>query len=305
MRCTPSPVAAIVNPVAGPVASRVSRSDAAALLARVCASAGLSFEVACTERAGHAGELAAGFQGRGFSPIIAWGGDGTVNEVGSALAFQDNALGIVPRGSGNGLARALGISLDPGRAVETAVCGVDRTIDVGQLGGRLFLNLAGIGFDAAVAAAFGQLKGRGLRRYVRATLSTVVGYTPQDYRVTGDTGAELFHGPALLVELANGTQFGNGVTIAPHARLDDGRLDVVIVAPRGAARAMWGARRLFTGTIDRDPGVHMTTARRVTIDASHPMCFHVDGEVVQGGTTLEGVLRPAALRVRTPAPTAG
>ena len=301
MSRTRSPVAAIINPVAGPVASRAGRAEAAALLERVCAAASLPCEVAFTERVGHAGELATSFHGRAFSPIIAWGGDGTVNEVGSALAFQNSVLGIVPAGSGNGLARELGLSLDPIHAVDTAVRGVDRAIDVGELGGHLFLNLAGIGLDASVAFAFSQLEGRGLRRYARATLSTVFGYTQQVYRLTSDTEPDIFNGRALLVEFANGTQFGNGATIAPRARLDDGLLDVVIVAPRGAGRALWGARRLFNGTIERDPGVQTITARRVTIDAPLPMRFHVDGEVVEGGTTLDAVLHPAALRVRTPA----
>jgi len=95
-------------------------------------------------------------------------------------------------------------------------------------------------------------------------------------------------------------EFGNSAMIAPRARLDDGLLDLVIVAPRGALRALWGARRLFNGTIDHDPGVQTTTVSRVTIEAQRPMCFHVDGEVVQGGTSLEARTHPAALRVRTP-----
>lgn len=300
MRRSSSPVAAIVNPVSGPTRARAGRTGAEALLRRVCASSQLSCEVAFTERAGHARELAADFLGRGFSPIIAWGGDGTVNEVGSALAFRDSALGVVPAGSGNGLARELGISLDPICAVETAVLGTDRTIDIGELGGRVFLNLAGIGLDAAIASAFGFLEGRGLPRYVRATMSTVLGYTPEVYQVSTDTQPDAFGGAALMVELANGTQFGNGATIAPRARLDDGLLDLVIVAPRGACRALWGARRLFNGTIDGDAGVQTMTARRVTIESPQPMCFHVDGEVVEGGATLGAVLHPAALRVRTP-----
>jgi YegS/Rv2252/BmrU family lipid kinase len=300
MRRSSSPVAAIINPVAGPIGDRAGRAEGEALLRDMCASAQLSCEVAFTERAGHARDLASDFLGRGFSPIIAWGGDGTVNEVGSALAFQDSALAIVPAGSGNGLARELGISLDPRRAVETAVRGTDRTIDVGELGGRSFLNLAGIGLDAAVAFAFGQLEGRGLRRYVRATMSTVLRYTPEVYQVATETQPDAFDGAALLVELANGTQFGNGATIAPRARLDDGLLDVVIVAPRGAWRALWGARRLFNGTMDRDPGVQTMTARRITIAGQRPMRFHVDGEGVEGGATLDAVLHPAALRVRIP-----
>ena len=260
----------------------------------------MSCEVAFTERPGHAGELAADFHHRGFSPIIAWGGDGTVNEVASALAFRDGVMAIVPTGSGNGLSRELGISLDPPRALETAVRGLERVIDLGELGGRLFVNLAGIGLDAAVASAFSQLPGRGLRRYVHATLSTVFRYTSDIYRIGTDAQTDLFEGRALIVELANGTQFGNNAMIAPHARLDDGLLDLVIVAPRGALRALWGVRRLFDGTIDHDPGVQTTTVSRVTIEAQRPMRFHVDGEVVQGGTSLEARTHPAALRVRTP-----
>ncbi len=300
MSRSPPPVAAIINPHAGPPANRVRGRESTDLVERACASAAVTCEVAFTERVGHARELAADFHARGFSPIIAWGGDGTVNEIASALAFRDGVMAIVPAGSGNGLSRELGISPDPARALETAVRGLDRIIDIGELGGRLFVNLAGIGLDAAVASAFNQLVGRGLRRYVRATVSTVFRYTPEVYRVMTDTDTDLFEGRALIVELANGTQFGNGATIAPRARLDDGVLDVVIVAPRGACRALWGARRLFSGTIDQDPGVKTTTASRVTIEAQRPMCFHVDGEVVSGGTTLVGALHPAALRVRTP-----
>ena len=300
MSRSPAPAVAIINPVAGPAARRAGRAESAALVQRVCTSAAMSCEVAFTERPGHAGELAAGFHRRGFSPIIAWGGDGTVNEVASALAFRDAVMAIVPTGSGNGLSRELGISLDPPRALETAVRGLDRTIDLGELGGRLFVNLAGIGLDAAVASAFSQLPGRGLRRYVHATLSTVFRYTSDIYRIGTDAQTDLFEGRALIVELANGTQFGNGVMIAPRARLDDGLLDLVIVAPRGALRALWGARRLFDGTINHDPGVQTTTVHRVTIEAQRPMCFHVDGEVVQGGTSLEAKTHPAALRVRTP-----
>ena len=300
MSRSPAPAVAIINPVAGPAARRAGRAESATLVQRVCTSAAVSCEVAFTKRPGHAGELAADFHARGFSPIIAWGGDGTVNEVASALAFRDGVMAIVPTGSGNGLSRELGISLDPLRALETAVHGRDRTIDVGELGGRLFVNLAGMGLDAAVASAFSQLPGRGLRRYVHATFSTVFRYTSDIYRIGTEAQTDLFEGRALIVELANGTQFGNGVMIAPRARLDDGLLDLVIVAPRGALRTLWGARRLLDGTIDHDPGVQTTTVSRVTIEAQQPMCFHVDGEVVQGGTSLEARTHPAVLRVRTP-----
>ena len=290
--------AAIVNPVAGPTASRNSSRQASDLVRRAFAHDSTACEVVFTEYAGHAGKLASRFARQGVSPIIAWGGDGTVNEVASARAFQTAVLGIVPTGSGNGLARELGISLDPPGALATAVHGRDRTIDIGVLGGRPFVNVAGVGLDAAVAEVFSQLDGRGLRRYVQATMVTVFRYEASTYTLTfrGDT----WQTPALMVALANGTQYGHGARIAPHARLDDGLLDLVVVAPRNGARVLWGARRLFTGTITQDPNVRTTAVGSATIASERPIRFHVDGEVVYGGTSLTAVTHQAALRVRVP-----
>lgn len=296
MTASSSPAVAIINPVAGPSAQgRRWRADAVRAALRAANRTG---EIVFTEHVGHGRELAVDFVRRGFSPIIAWGGDGTVNEVASALVSQDAVLGIVPGGSGNGLARELEISLRPEQAIATAILGDDRTIDVGELGGRLFVNVAGVGLDAAIARAFNRLDGRGLLGYGVATVSTIFRYVPEVYSIIAE--GETFEQRALFVELANGRQYGHGALIAPHARLDDGRLDVVVVGPRGALRALWGARRLFTGTIDRDPGVTIRTAGTVTISALRPIPFHVDGEVEQGATTLTARVRPRALRVRVP-----
>ena len=294
----PSPAAAIINPTAG---SSTRPRDARRLAERArgaFAQANLTGGIVLTERAGHGRELAADFVRRGFSPIIAWGGDGTVNEVASALAFQNAVLGIVPTGSGNGLARELGISPRPERAIATAARGIDRTIDVGELGGRLFVNLAGVGLDASVASLFNRLAGGGLLRYVQATLSTVFRYVAETYTITA--GGETFEHRALIVELANGRQYGNGALIAPHAKLDDGLLDLVVVGPLSPLRVLWGVRRLFNGTIDREPNVRMRTVSSVTISAEQPIRFHVDGEVVEGSETLTATVHPSALRVRVP-----
>ena len=187
--------AAIINPTAGPFTRPRDTRRLAEIARRAFARANLTGEIIFSERAGHARELAEDFVRRGFSPIIAWGGDGTVNEVASALVFQDAVMGIVPTGSGNGLARELGISLRPERAIATAIRGIDRTIDVGELGGRLFVNLAGVGLDASVASLFNRLAGRGLRRYVQATLSTVFRYVAEVYTITA--GDETFERRAV------------------------------------------------------------------------------------------------------------
>ena len=293
-----SPAAVIINPFAGPSRRQSDPRRLAQRARRAFAQADLSGEVVFTERAGHAHALGADFVRRGFSPIIAWGGDGTVNEVATALAFQDAVMAIVPTGSGNGLARELGISLRPEHAIATAARGIDRVIDVGELGGRLFVNLAGVGLDASVAGLFDRLVGRGLLRYVQATLSEVFGYVAKAYTITA--GVETFERRALIVELANGRQYGNGALIAPHAKLDDGLLDLIIVGPLSPLRLLWGALRLFNGTIDHAPEVSTRTASRITISAERPIRFHVDGEVVDGRKTLTARVHRGALRVRVP-----
>ena len=299
MTAPTSPAAAIINPVAGPSSRHKGKRRLDEIARGAFAQASLTGEIVFTEQVGHARELAADFVRRGFSPIIAWGGDGTVNEVASALAFQDAVMGIVPAGSGNGLARELGISLRSARAMATAGGGNDRTIDVGELGGHFFVNLAGVGLDANVASLFNRLAGRGPLRYVAATLSQVFSYVAEAYTITA--GGITFEHRALIVELANGRQYGNGALIAPRARLDDGLLDLVVVGPLSPLRVIWGARRLFNGTIDHEPGVNTWTASRVTISAERPILFHVDGEVAQGTRSLTATVHPGALRVRVPA----
>ncbi len=289
---------AIINPVAGPRASRARSRRSADLVRAAFARGATPCDVVFTEHPGHAREVASDYAVRGASPVVAWGGDGTVNEVASALAFREGVLGIVPAGSGNGLARELGISRDPERAIAAVIQGRDRVIDVGELGGRLFVNLAGIGLDATVAEGFSQCADRGMLGYVRVTLSTLFRYKPQVYTVTA--AGETWTRRALMVVFANGTQYGNDARIAPHAKLDDGRIELVVVPPLRARQVPGGVRRLFNGTVDQNPGVTTLSVRNVRITAARPICFHVDGEVVHGGVSLAATMHPGALRVRAP-----
>ncbi len=138
-----------------------------------------------TEAVGHARELATAAVRRGARLVIAWGGDGTINEVASALAFGEVPLGIVPAGSGNGLARELGVDLQP-RACDRrrARAPTPRAIDVGEIEGRLFVNIAGIGFDAYVASRFSLARRRGFLGYVGITARALATYVPTTYRMT-------------------------------------------------------------------------------------------------------------------------
>jgi diacylglycerol kinase (ATP) len=288
-------IAIIVNPISGGVRHDVARRRAE-LAAALLASSREEGEVFVTERKGHARELASGAVARGARLVVAWGGDGTVNEVASALAFGSTSLAIVPSGSGNGLARALGIGRRPERALRNALAAAPRQIDAGEIAGRLFFSVAGVGFDAHVASCFDRetVGRRGFSGYLFIAARELVSYEPSTY-VVGGAGA--LRRPALLITLANSSQFGNGARIAPLARVDDGKLDLVVFEEVSRLETLCGLPRLFTGGIARQRGVSIRQIERTTIESEHPMTFHVDGEPVQGGTRLDARVHQGALRV--------
>jgi diacylglycerol kinase family enzyme len=148
--------------------------------------------------------------------VIAWGGDGTINEVASALAFGDVPLGIVRAGSGNGLARELGVDPRADVAIANALAATPQPMDVGEIEGRLFANIAGIGVDAFVASRFSLARRRGFLGYVGITAKALATYVPTRYRITSD--GTCVDARAVLVTIANSAQFGNGARIAARAR---------------------------------------------------------------------------------------
>jgi YegS/Rv2252/BmrU family lipid kinase len=284
----------IINPIAGGAGPRAARARVD-VARRVVDAHGASAEVLVTEGVGHARELAKAAVARGARLVLAWGGDGTINEIASALAFDQTALGIVPAGSGNGLARELGVDRRAERAIADALCAAPRPIDMGEIEGRLFANIAGIGFDAHIASRFATAARRGLIGYAGITARALAGYVPQHYRITID-GVEASH-RAVLVTIANSAQFGNNARIAPGARVDDGELDLVVLEEQSRFSTICQVPRLFNGTVERARGCRIRRIREVTIEAAQPMVFHVDGEPVTGGTRLTARVHPAALRI--------
>jgi YegS/Rv2252/BmrU family lipid kinase len=286
-------VAIIVNPLSGGATPAKGRRRAE-IAAEMLAQSGEEGDVFVTDRRGHARELAAAAAKRGARLVIAWGGDGTVNEVGSSLVFGPAALGIVPSGSGNGLARELGVDRRPDRAIADSLRATPRLIDAGEIGGRMFFNIAGLGFDAHVAACFDRdsTGRRGLSTYARLTWREMWSYQTGNYRI-GETDVTR----ALLVTIANSGQFGNGARIAPAARLDDGLLDLVVFEETSRLAAIATIPRLFVGGFDRVKGVSVKQIKRLAIACDRPIAFHVDGEPVEGGNTLEVRILPSALRV--------
>ena len=297
----PSRTAVIINPISGtggrPDVARQRAEQAASLLA----SRGVSAEILVTERGGHARDLARAMLGQGVSLVIAWGGDGTVNEVASALAFSTARLAVIPSGSGNGLARELGIPLTPEAAFACAVDGRTRVIDCGELDGHLFFNIAGLGLDARVAhefAAHGLVR-RGFRRYIEVAARELFTYQPHEHTIVTD--GETQRSLALIIALANARQYGNGALIAPDARIDDGKLDVVVVDARPVWQTLLQVPKLFNGTLGNAPGVTTRSAATIEITSSQPVLYHIDGEPFVGGASVIGRAHAQALHVQIPA----
>lgn len=287
----------IVNPVAG-TSHHEPAIDRARRAAARLEAAGWTVEVTITERPLHAYESARAAVDRGTSLVVAWGGDGTVNEAARALLHREAALAIIPRGSGNGFARDLRIPLQAGDALDVSASGVVRAVDAGTMAGLPFVNLAGVGFDAHIASAFARNRGRrGFARYLAIAATEVRGYAASTYRITPSPGHDE---RALMVVVANGSQYGNGARIAPAARMDDGWLDLVVVEARGLGWTLARLPSLFTGRVAPRDGIRITRVAEARIDADRPMQMHVDGEPHVRTGPLDVRVLPGALRVLTP-----
>jgi len=290
-------IAFIINPISGGIRPDAARQRAE-MAATIVDRHGNPAQVFVTERGGHAKELTKAAVARGADLVMAWGGDGTINEVASALVFGDVPLGIIPAGSGNGLARQLGIGTHPADAIRHAIGAKARRIDVGEVDDRYFVNVAGVGFDAHVAWRFNEAgtRRRGLVTYASISSRALLSYQPSTYRIrAGDEMCPPVR--AVLVTIANSAEFGNGAIIAPGAQVDDGELDLVVMEEHSRLNTIAQLPRLFQGTVHRAKGCTMRRVTRATIESDQPMKFHVDGEPVEGGTSLRVRVHPGALYV--------
>ncbi len=289
----------VINPISG--AGRAYPGGAAEVdLARgVLEGAGFAATVVVTLGPGHATETARDAVARGTDLVVSWGGDGTMNEVARALAFGPTALALVPAGSGNGLGRDLGVPLDPRRALMLAASGRRRRIDVGEVNGEYFFNVAGVGLDARIARAFAERAGRrGRLRYARVGVEAVLRFRAQAIDVSWDHGTA--SPTALFVAFANSRQYGSHGCIAPGASLDDGRLNLVIIEDQPIWRIASRLPAFFLGRLGPGPGVTMSTFTTASVAAAPGTDLHLDGEprTVEGPLTVR--VHPRALDVVVP-----
>lgn len=257
-----------------------------------------SYEILYTEEKGHAVVLARKAAKEGVSIVAAVGGDGTVNEVGQGLVGTGCALAIIPSGSGNGLARHLRVPLNLPGAMKVINRAKRMRIDTVTLNGSLFLNMAGIGFDAHVARKFERSGRRGFFSYLRIVISSYRSYKPKKYSITVD-GTRIRR-KALMISFANSSQFGNKTTIAPHASVNDGYVEVCIMKKLPFWKVILMSPLVFLGKTDKMPSLEIVRAREVTVKRKKGRYLHLDGDPEKGKKLVSVVVQPLSLQVIVP-----
>jgi len=273
-----SAVLAIINPLSGTLSIAQKTRLRDTFLQRA-EKMGFAPEAIFTEYPGHATELATAAVTRGVSRVLAVGGDGTINETARALRRSASVLGIVPMGSGNGLARHLGLPLHPLKAIDRALAGRPVVIDSGEINEHAFFCTAGLGFEAYVAHQFALQPVRGLPTYLRTAFRSFWSYQPDRYWIDGEE-RRLFS-----LSFANAGQFGNNAWVAPTANIADGKLEQCEIRPFPAQTGALLTWRLFNKSLNLSPywqGRSVTKASvRVDLQTHRgPLLIHADGEPI-------------------------
>ena len=304
----------LINPISGTRGKR-SLPD---LIARRTTEAGIDFKILPTDAAGDYSFLIPMIETEEITDIVICGGDGTVSAVAGALKGRDTRIGIIPMGSGNGLAFAAGIPGDAAKALDIVLAGNASLIDGFLINDRFSCMLCGIGFDGGVAHQFAREHRRGLNTYIRITLShflrarsypfTIALSTPMAEAATKAATATSFPVEAFFIDIANGNQFGNNVTIAPRADLHDGLLDIVIVKKTSrlrmllsATRQVLGGYRITAAPVDagKEKVLYFQTSG-LTITNPDGAPLHIDGEPAPSAVRFRIEIAPRAIRLIQP-----
>lgn len=289
----PKKVKFIINPIAG-ARKNTSIPD---LIHQKLESPFFIVEVAETTCKGHAFELSKQAVADGFHCVVAVGGDGTINETASALMHTRAVLGIIPCGSGNGLARHLGIPMQVADALELIKNQHIIRIDAGLINDKPFFCTAGIGFDAHIGKIFARTKKRGFNAYIRTVLQEFFSYKTDEYIL--ETGGKQEKREAFLITFANANQYGNNAYISPQADIQDGLLDMCIIKPYPKYRTVNLCLRLFNKTIHKSSFVEISHIAEARVDAGNPTCYHLDGEHFELNKHIEVKVVPGCLDVLT------
>ena len=253
------------------------------------------YEIAITQYAGHASEIAAKAKDDGVDVVVAVGGDGTVNEVARAIVHSDTALGIIPCGSGNGLARHLLLPLHVRKAIDVINRCEVRQLDYGIINDYPFFCTCGMGFDAFVSMKFAEAGKRGPITYVENVLREGLKYKPETYTIEDESGTLQYK--AFLISCANASQYGNNAYIAPQASMSDGLMDVIIMEPFDVFEAPQISIEMFSKTLDKNSKITTFRTRHLHIHRDKPGVIHYDGDPVMTGADIDNELKPKGINI--------
>lgn len=270
----------IVNPISG----TQNKKGVVEKIKKYADAERLDFRIVPTQYAGHASVIAEECVAEGVDVVVAVGGDGTVNETARALVHTSTALGIIPCGSGNGLARHLQIPMDVKKAIETINQGLEDVIDYGKINGIPYFCTCGVGFDAFISMKFAQAGKRGISTYIENTLREGLRYEPETYEIENEDGS--MRHKAFLITCANASQYGNNFYIAPKASLCDGLMDVIIMEPFTVLDAPAISFQMINGTLDQNSKIKTIRCKQLKIHRSKAGVIHFDGDPVMADADL-------------------
>ncbi len=282
----------IVNPISG----TQGKTGVVDLIKQKLDCEKFEYSIVQTEYAGHATVLARKFsEEEKFDVVVAVGGDGTVNEIARAIVGTSVIFGVIPCGSGNGLARHLHIPMDPSGAIRVINSFNVELLDYGTINDVPFFCTCGVGFDAFVSSKFAASEKRGMLTYLENTLREGVKYRSDTYEI--EIEGETSKYKAFLIACANASQYGNNAYIAPHASMSDGLMDVTIMEPFTMLEAPQIAIQLFNRTLNQNSRIKTFRCKNIHIHREHPGVIHFDGDPMMAGTEIEVQLKEKGLNM--------
>lgn len=280
-----------------PISGTSDKKDIPYLIEELLDKEQFDYSILKTEYAGHAYEIAKESKEQGIDIVVAVGGDGTVNEVGRALVHSNTALGIIPTGSGNGLARHLLIPMKIKGAIQVLNDCEITDLDYGIINEHPFFCTCGVGFDAFISEKFAEAGKRGPITYLENILKEGLKYKPETYEIEAENGT--IKKKAFLISCANASQYGNNAYIAPQASMSDGMIDVIIMEPFDALEASQISIEMFNKTLDKNNKIKTFRSKEIKIYRKAPGVIHYDGDPVETGKEIVVTLKEKGIKILT------
>lgn len=278
-----------------PISGTANKAGIPSLIEKTLDMNVFDYDIRMTEYAGHASEIAREAMECGTDVVVAVGGDGTVNEVAKAIVHSKTALGIIPCGSGNGLARHLMLPLDVKKSIDILNQCEIHDLDYGLINDIPFFCTCGMGFDAFISMKFALSGKRGPISYAENVLKEGLSYQPETYVIEDEMGKKRYK--AFLVSCANASQYGNNAYIAPQASMSDGLLDVIIMEPFDMLEASQISIDMFNKTLDKNSKIKTFKAKHIHVHREKPGYIHFDGDPVMTDADVDISLKSKGIKI--------